>query len=219
MGVRVKICGLTNIDDARFAVQAGADMLGFIFYPASPRHVTVEKAQSIINLLKVEFGEETPILIGVFVNDSAKVIESTMSLVGLDLAQLSGNEPPDVLAQLQGRAFKVIHPESLDDAVAQFDRYVPFAPTEHFFPEIMVDTYHPNLHGGTGQLGDSEIIKQIVALSDRTMVAGGLNPDNVADVVWKFQPFGVDVASGVEESKGKKDFTKVKSFIANAKGR
>lgn len=219
MGVRVKICGLTNIEDARFAVQTGADMLGFIFYPASPRHVTVEKAQSIINLLKVEFGDDTPILVGVFVNDSAKVIESTLNLVGLDLAQLSGDEPPDVLAQLQGRAYKAIRPASLEEAAEQFEQYAAYAPGEHFFPEIMVDSYHPTLHGGTGEAGDPEIIKQIVALSERAMIAGGLTPENVADIVWKFQPFGVDVASGVEESKGKKDPAKVKTFIARAKGR
>ncbi len=219
MGVRVKICGLTNIDDARFAVQAGADMLGFIFYPASPRHVTVEKAQSLINLLKVEFGDDTPILVGVFVNDSAKVIESTLNLVGLDLAQLSGDEPPDVLDQLQGRAYKAIRPASREEAVRQFEMYTASASSEHFLPEIMVDSYHPTLHGGTGEEGDPEIIQQVISLSQRAMIAGGLTPENVGDVVWKFQPFGVDVASGVEESKGKKDPSKVKTFIARAKGR
>lgn len=215
--MRVKICGLTNIEDARFAVQCGADMLGFIFYPTSPRSVTVEKAQSIINLLKVEFGNDTPILVGVFVNDSAKVIQSTIDLTGLDLAQLSGNESPELMAQLQWKAYKSIHPQTLEEAAAQFEQYTTHAPVENYVPEIMVDTYHPSLHGGTGEMGDPEIIKQICALSDRTMLAGGLTPENVAEMIWKYRPFGVDVASGTELSKGKKDSAKVKAFIANAK--
>lgn len=217
MAVRVKICGLTNIEDARVAVQAGADLLGFIFYPASPRGVTIEKAQSIINLLKVEFGNDTPLLVGVFVNESAKIVESTMTLVGLDLAQLSGDEPPETIAALAGSAYKVIHPKTLEETVAQFETYAPYASSSHFYPEIMVDTYHPSMHGGTGETGDPDIIKQVCVLSERAMIAGGLTPDNVADMVWKYQPFGVDVASGVEETKGKKDHAKVKNFIAKAK--
>jgi phosphoribosylanthranilate isomerase len=217
MDIRIKICGITNLDDARVAVKAGADYLGFILYPPSPRSITVQNARLITDALREEFGEAVPYFVGVFVNESVSSIENNLSLGGLNLAQLSGDESPQVLSALNGRGYKAIRPQKLMYAQEDVRDYAPLGSKAPQHPAILVDAYHPDLQGGTGELADMDIVQQIHNLNPRMMLAGGLTPDNIGDIVRKIQPFGVDVASGVEASKGIKDHAKVYDFINNAR--
>jgi phosphoribosylanthranilate isomerase len=144
-------------------------------------------------------------------------IENKLAQGGLNLAQLSGDESPQVLAALNGWAYKAIRPQKLIYAQEDVRDYAPLGPQADYHPAILVDTYHPNLQGGTGHLADLTLVSQIRALTPRMMLAGGLTPDNIAEIVQTVQPFGVDVASGVEASKGIKDHDKVRHFISHAR--
>jgi phosphoribosylanthranilate isomerase len=135
----------------------------------------------------------------------------------LDLAQLSGDESAHVLTELQRRAYKAIQPRTVDEAIEDVQFFAPLGPPQDYHPEILVDGYHPDLRGGTGLLADPEIAQQVRAYSPRMMLAGGLNPDNIAEKIRIIQPFAVDVASGVEAEKGIKDHDKVRAFIQNAR--
>jgi phosphoribosylanthranilate isomerase len=217
MNIRVKICGITNLADARIALEAGADYLGFILYPNSPRHISIQDVRQITDALRAEYGDRVPFFVGVFVNESVAAIENKLGQGGLNLAQLSGDESPQVLAALNGRGYKAIRPQKLIYVQEDIRDYAPLGAKAEYHPAILVDTYHPDLHGGTGQLADLNLVAQIRALADRMMLAGGLTPDNIAEIVRTVRPFGVDVASGVEASKGIKDHGKVREFISNAR--
>ena len=210
----VKICGLTNLDDALCAVDAGADMLGFIFYPPSPRSVTIEVAQSIVASLRqsqIQNLKSEITLVGVFVNETPTHMLRVIHDVGLDAIQLSGNEPIEIVRSLDGRAVKVIR--KLHEAFT-FGGMQANA----MLPELILEADHPTLYGGTGQRANEQLALDL-ARQHRLMLTGGLTPDNVADIVRAVQPWGVDVASGVELTKGMKDHTKVLAFVRNAKAR
>jgi phosphoribosylanthranilate isomerase len=221
--MKVKICGITNLEDARVAAEAGADYLGFIFYPPSPRAVDKATAKAIIAHLQQHLAE-SPLMVGVFVNETAVTIAQTLDECGLDLAQLSGEEVPalagDPNSPLYGRAYKAIRPASAVEAEAEAEWYaVPRQKEEGSKgkrPSLLVDTYHPTLRGGTGKTVDWQIVQRLFAQMPGIMLAGGLNPENVATAVAQLKPFAVDVASGVEAKPGKKDHKKVRSFIINA---
>ncbi len=226
---RVKICGLTNLDDALAAAEAGADLLGFIFYDKSPRHVDVRSAAAIIRELRTSdhrspilgTGEpgspitdhRSPLLVGVFVNPSLEQVVRTLDYCGLDLAQLHGEEAPDLLAALPGRAFKALRPKDAAEAASQAELFAPFGPAGG--PDLLVDAYHPTLRGGAGQTGDWSLAAGLAG-QHRLLLAGGLTPDNVAHAIAQVQPWGVDVASGVEAAPGRKDPARVRAFIAAA---
>ena len=217
MSVWIKICGITNIEDARVAAKSGADYLGFIFFKDSPRAITPETANGIVNLLKIEFTATTPKFVGVFVNEAVPVIKEVMAYCHLDLVQLSGEEPPDVLEKLGNKVYKAIRPKSIEEAVEQAAKYLPHAPAELHHPALLVDAYHPELRGGTGEEADVAVVNKLKESTSRLMLAGGLTPDNVAEKVRTLKPFAVDVASGVEAEKGKKDHEKVRQFITNVR--
>ncbi len=197
--VRVKVCGITNPADALAAVSMGADALGFVFFPKSPRYVSPECARAIIQQLPPFVAR-----VGVFVNASIEAVEKTVWDVGLSAVQLSGDEPVDFLRNAPFsviRAVRVRDRESLEAMRA----YPPGT-------AIVLDSFHRDFFGGTGttfdwSLGhvDSEIY--------RVIIAGGLTPQNVKSAVDRFRPFGVDVASGVEERPGIKDYDKMRRFI------
>jgi phosphoribosylanthranilate isomerase len=223
---RVKICGITNVDDAADALLCGADFLGFIFYPPSPRGLAIPEAAKLIATLRqrTDTGPllrrlDGPRLVGVFVNESAAAVADTLNVCGLDLAQLSGDEPPDVVTDpaspLAGRAYQALRPQSAAGAAEAAARYS--APTANPSPTLLLDTYHPALRGGTGETVDWRLAAELRHLTPRLMLAGGLSPDNVAEAVRQVQPFAVDVASGVEAAPGRKDPDKVRRFIAAAK--
>ena len=209
--VHLKICGITSLDDAFCTVEAGADLLGFIFYARSPRYIAHERAAEIISA--VHHLSPAITTVGVFVDETPDRILAILSTVNLDLAQLSGNEPPEYLPQLAGRAYKAIRKST---AYASFIVRQPSVPpcvsSAKNCPDLLLDADHPSLYGGSG-LRANETFARSVAQECRLMLAGGLNPDNVEEVVRKIQPWGVDVSSGVEDSPGKKDHTKIHAFI------
>ncbi len=215
---RVKICGITNLDDALLAVESGADYLGFIFYPPSKRSITVKEAQRIVAELRKRPG--LPYLVGVFVNETGSDMAQILTTCQLDLAQLSGDETPNLVGDPEspifGRCYKVLRPATLDEAQAEAEWYLP-AETIPDHPTLLIDTRHATLYGGTGQKADWFIAARLARDISNLMLAGGLNPDNIAAAVSQVSPFAVDVASGVEATPGKKDPRLVRSFIANAK--
>ncbi len=204
----VKICGITNLDDALCAVDAGADLLGFIFYPPSPRSVRLEAAKEIVAGVKRRAPSIT--CIGVFVKETPAYMLRVLDEAGLDAAQLHGNDPADLVAL--GRqaylAVKAWKPGLGNGQPAQF--------TTRNLPDLLLDANHPMLWGGSGERADASLAAQI-AKQQRLLLAGGLTPENVADAIRTVQPWGVDVASGTEASAGKKDPAKVRAFVANAK--
>ncbi len=215
---RIKLCGVTTLDDALMCVAAGADMLGLNFYPPSPRSLTPDAARLITDGLRRTLGETCPVLIGVFVNLGASEIVRIMDEVGLDGAQLSGDESAPVLAGLDGRGFKAIRPRSRDEALDQTAGMLPFAPADDRLPSLLVDAYHKDLYGGTGEQASIEVALAVKAAAPRLMLAGGLTPDNVAERVRVIRPWGVDTASGVESAPGIKDPARVRDFIAAVQG-
>ncbi len=215
--MKVKICGITRLDDAYVAIEAGADMLGLNFYEPSPRYLVPDRAAQISTALRARYGEQCPLLVGVFVNASAAVIDSIMEQVQLDYAQLSGDESPDVLALLRGRAFKAIRPADQEQAERQI---VDFADsdTDDRAPAILLDAYHPALYGGTGEQASADLVAFTKQRVPRMMLAGGLTPENVAERVRMLRPWGVDVASGVEAGQaGVKSAERVRAFIHAAR--
>jgi phosphoribosylanthranilate isomerase len=202
----VKICGITNLDDARCALDAGADMLGFIFYPRSPRYIQPDTARVLVNAVKAWRHEI--ITVGVFVNEPPTHVLETLEAAGLDLAQLSGDEPVADVQVLGERAYKAIRDANAALKIAALPRRLPSA----VGPDLLLDADHPTLYGGSGVRAD-ESLAATLARQRRLMLAGGLTPDNVAQAIHVAQPWGVDVASGVEAVPGRKDHDKVRAFI------
>jgi len=215
---KVKICGLTRYEDAAAAVEAGADLLGFIFYEESPRFIAPEEARAIIAELHRTYpvAPEKPRYrtVGVFVNRPAAYIAAIMALVGLDWAQLSGDEPVAVLEGLKKRAYKAIRPRTYEEADAEASFYAALSP--RFGPRLLIDAYRPGEYGGTGQRADWEIAAKLAQLRS-ILLAGGLTPDNVAEAVRVVNPWGVDISSGVETAPGIKDHDAIRAFVHNAK--
>ncbi len=211
--VRVKICGLTNLEDAQVAAEAGADLLGFIFYEKSPRYVTPDVVREITyELRRTPFTARSasPVLVGVFVNAETAQILETLAHCGLDLAQLHGEEDASTAAALAGRAFKALRPRTVVEAEEAASRFVPYSPADG--PDILLDAWHPALRGGTGETGDWSLAAALTT-HHRVLLAGGLTPDNVAEAIRQVRPWGADVASGVEASPGRKDHRRVREFV------
>ncbi len=223
----IKICGITNLEDAITASEAGADILGFIFYPPSARYVPPETVRKIVqsstfnvqnrqkNIELETLNLERPAFVGVFVNSPADEIRQVMDFCGLDFAQLHGDESPEMVANFDGGAFKAINPQSLAEAEQQAQKF--FAPSPlrervRTSPFILLDAFHPTERGGTGKTADWGLAAQL-ARSYPILLAGGLTPENVARAIATVHPLGVDVSSGVETFKGKKDPDKVRAFI------
>ena len=210
---KVKICGITNLDDAIVAAEAGADFLGFILYPPSKRACDVKAAQCIVSHLRSL--PNCPTLVGVFVNEPLAFVRNTMTVCDFDMVQLHGEESAEYLHAFEEEAYKAIRPRTMQEAIEQTAIYtVPELPSR---PTILIDAYHPNLYGGTGETSDWEMARQIQTSSPQLMLAGGLTIDNVAQAVREVQPWCVDVASGVEASPGIKNHAAVRAFIQQAK--
>lgn len=216
---KIKICGITNLEDATFAARQGADFIGFIFYPQSARNIAPEDAGGIVQEVKRLLGAQSPRFVGVFVDASVQAVSKVRQHVGLDLVQLHGSETPDQLRQLGVGAFKALQLVSLEGAQALAEMYGTTVPDDACIPQLLVDAYHATEKGGTGQLADVAIA---VWLSGRyrLLLAGGLNPYNITAVIKTVHPWGVDVSSGVEmvcngkPIKGRKDPRKIQAFIS-----
>ncbi|RMG81586.1 MAG: phosphoribosylanthranilate isomerase [Chloroflexi bacterium] len=212
---KVKICGVMTFDDALQAAEFGADMLGLNFFKRSPRYVDPDDARKICDGLRAQLGEQCPVLVGVFVNELVANISTITTKVGLDFAQLSGDESDSMLKELRGIGFKAIQPMNKEMALEDVRYYAPYFPQDERAPSILLDAYHPHLYGGTGEQASVEVALTVKEAVPRMMLAGGLNPDNVAERIQAIHPWGVDVASGVEmpDSPGVKDPARVKRFI------
>jgi phosphoribosylanthranilate isomerase len=229
---KVKICGITNFEDAQVAVEAGADLLGFIFYEPSPRYVAPETVKEIVSRLKhrvsAPAGQRLDGLddllptthsvtyVGVFVNTPLEMVKQILDFCQLDAAQLHGEEPPEAVAQLNSPAFRVLRPQSPEEAEALIQKYIqspdrPVVPSSRL-PLFLLDAYHPTLYGGVGAVADWAVA---AGLSQRypLLLAGGLTPTNVVEAIRAVNPWGVDVSSGVEAEKGRKDHEKVRAFV------
>ncbi len=219
--MKVKICGITTLADALAAVDAGADYVGFNFYPKSPRYLTPEQCAAISARLRSSI-----VKVGIFVNEPPEHVARLLDGCGLDLAQLHGEEAPETIAALNGRAFKAFR--GIGERHAEFaaarslSRPVPSSPGESLVggegspPAFLVDAYSPTRYGGTGHTADWAAARPL-ARRYSFFLAGGLTPENVADAIAHVQPWGVDVASGVEHAPGKKDHVKMRVFVEKAK--
>lgn len=207
MRIRVKICGITNLEDARLAVDAGADAIGFIFLPASARYIDEDSAAEIIRKLK-------PFVttVGVFVDESVERIKEIALCAGLGAVQLHGGESPEFVEALRvslpnTRIIKVLRISDLDD-FSLISTYAADA--------VLLDTYHKDKYGGTGRSFDWDLILKVkMPVGIPLILAGGLNPGNVRGAIDKVRPFAVDVSSGVEIEPGKKDPALIKQFFKN----
>lgn len=202
--VRIKICGITRIEDALAAIAAGADALGFVFYARSPRAVTPAQASVIIAALP-------PFVttVGLFVDMPRAELTRLLSEVPLDLLQFHGDEGPDDCAGYGRPYIKALRVKAGDDVAAAIARY-PAA------SGILLDTFVAGTPGGTGEAFDWSLVPQDAAKP--LILAGGLTPENVADAVRQVRPYAVDVSGGVEASKGIKDAAKIQAFIQQARG-
>lgn len=211
---QVKICGITNEADARFCVEAGAHLLGFNFYKPSPRYITPDDAQAICTRLRAALGAACPVLVGVFVNATVGDVSIITNKVGLDFAQLSGDESRETLQELRGIAYKAIRPPSEDIALDDVRYFRQTFPSDERAPMLLLDAHHPQLYGGTGDLASISVARAVRRQVERLMLAGGLKPENVQGRVQTIRPWGVDVASGVESGDPRrKDPDKVRAFV------
>jgi phosphoribosylanthranilate isomerase len=205
----VKICGIKTLDDALVAANAGADMLGFNFYPPSPRSIELDTCTEIISQLTIHHPQLTTV--GIFVNETPQKIFQIMKSCGLDLAQLCGDESLGELTELSGRGFKAVRPHT---QVEGRDMLATYRRSDA--PAILVDAPAKNSFGGAGKTGDWSVARSLAEQAP-ILLAGGLHPENVAAAVQAVDPWGVDVASGVESSRGIKDPSKIRAFVAAAK--
>jgi len=199
--VRIKICGITNLEDAQLAAQLGADALGFIFYPQSLRAVAPDTARAIIAQLPPFVTS-----VGVFVDEEAAVVRDLAARVGLDWLQLHGQESPEYCRSLGRRVIKGFRIKDAN-SLAELAAYDGAAQA------LLLDTYKKGQTGGTGESFDWRLAQDARQFGP-IILAGGLTPDNVARAVEIAQPQAVDVASGVEATPGKKDVEKLRAFFS-----
>lgn len=199
MHTRIKICGITRLEDAQVAVAAGTDALGLVFYPDSPRYLPTAAAAAIAARIPPFVTR-----VGLFVNADATAVRAVLDQVALDCLQFHGDEPAEFCAQFQRPYLKAIRMRPEMDVMAAIQRYATAQ-------GILLDTYNPQYYGGTGQSFDWSRIPH--NLPAALILAGGLTPDNVAAAVRQIRPYAVDVSGGVEASKGIKDHAKLRAFI------
>ncbi|MCP8898857.1 phosphoribosylanthranilate isomerase [Gilvimarinus xylanilyticus] len=199
---RVKICGITRLDQAQHAVAAGADAIGLVFYPPSPRAVTIDNARAIARACGPFVTS-----VGLFVNAEPAQIEQVLARVPLQLLQFHGDEPAEFCEQFGRPYLKAIRMRPELDVVDAISRY-PSA------SGILLDAYTPGVPGGTGETFDWARVP--AAPSVPVVLAGGLTPANVAEAIIRTGCYGVDVSGGVEAAAGDKDPAKVENFIVNA---
>ena len=200
--IKVKICGITNKEDALYAVGCGADALGFIFYEKSPRYIEPDNAKTIIATLP-------PFVttVGVFVNKDFNDIRDITLLTGVTVVQLHGDESPSYCNLVEGKLIKAIRVKN-DSSIEGLKKYDVDA--------FLLDSFDKNSFGGSGLTFDWKLAEKAKQYG-KIILAGGLTPDNVEEAVKKVAPYGVDVNSGVEKKPGIKNKNKVKEFIIRSK--
>lgn len=199
MRTRVKICGFTRVEDAVIAAGLGVDAIGLVFYPPSPRNVSIEQAVAIVKALPAFVS-----VVGLFVDAEPDFINQVLQQVSIDCLQFHGDESPDV-CRLYGKPYlKAIRMKPDTNLTELAEHYADAA-------GLLLDAYHPGVQGGTGSSFDWELIKYQSGLP--IILAGGLTPENAALAVQQVRPYALDVSSGVESAKGIKDAAKMAEFI------
>lgn len=195
---RIKICGITSLDDAQYAVAAGASALGFVFYEKSPRCILPETVRQIV-------AELSPFVttVGLFVNTATETVQQTMQMAGLQVVQLHGDESPEDCCLEQYPVIKAVRVKDAD-SLAGIDRYQVSA--------LLLDAWSEEQYGGTGESFDWQLASHLTG-NLPLILAGGLRPDNVAAAIRQVTPYAVDVSSGVEIQPGRKDHHKIDKFI------
>ena len=203
MRTRIKICGITRVEDARVAVALGADAIGLVFYASSPRSVGIAQARAIIAAIP-------PFVttVGLFVDPAQGQVESMLRSCPLNLLQFHGDEAPDFCSSFGLPYIKAARVRADADLVQYLSPY-------HAAQGWLLDAYHEQLYGGTGESFDWKLIPHDLARP--VILSGGLTPDNVGAAVRQVKPWAVDVSSGVEAGKGVKDAAKIAAFIAGVK--
>jgi phosphoribosylanthranilate isomerase len=199
MRTRVKICGITNPQDALDAVSLGADAIGLVFYPPSPRSITIDQAREIVHGLP-----PFVTVVGLFVNASRDEIGEVLSQVPIDLLQFHGDESPDDCSGHGRPHIKAIRVREGVDLLAEQRRYSGAS-------GLLLDTYRKGTPGGTGELFDWDLIP--AEMAESVILAGGLTPDNIELAIQRVSPYAVDVSGGVEREKGIKDREKISAFM------
>ena len=204
----IKICGITNPEDALAAVEAGADAVGFIFVPSSPRVVTRDKVSQILALLPSAIQT-----VGVVANERPEFLESLLRVCPLQTLQFHGEESPEEVFSLKGqvkliKAIRVQNPKDIEQI-----------PDYEGVDAILLDARQPGQEGAASRPFEWDLVSRAKSFGIPLIVAGGLNPQNVGDLLAKVHPFGVDVSSGVEAAPGRKDPDLIRAFIASAKQR
>lgn len=200
---RVKICGITQPQDALAAAEYGADAIGFVFYPPSPRAVTVEKARLILQQMP-------PFIttVGLFVNAEPTEVKNILSVIPLDLLQFHGEEPPDYCQQFYRPYIKALRMKPDIDVLAEINHYSSAQ-------AILLDTYIPGEQGGTGKRFDWQRVPS--NCNKPLILAGGLTAENVSQAIQTLSPYALDVSGGVESSKGIKNVSKMAAFMQQVK--
>jgi phosphoribosylanthranilate isomerase len=206
VSLKVKICGITNVEDALAAVKAGADAVGFVFHKESPRRVTSDVVKRIVAQLP-----PFVLPVGVFVNEDIKIVRDLMDDCGLALAQLHGDEAAAYCDLLGRPVLKAIRLKDRGSLLSLAE-YTGRSRVRGF----VLDAFSAVSYGGTGQVTDWSLAAE-AARTVPVVLAGGLTPANVAEAVQKVKPYGVDVSSGVESRPGRKDHEKIRAFIKAAK--
>ncbi len=198
MRTRVKICGITRRQDAEFAAKIGVDAIGLVFYPASPRAVTISQAKAILADLPPFVS-----VVALFVDADVEFVRQCLSALAIDVLQFHGDESPDYCEQFERPYMKAVRMREGVDLLSLADRYKQAS-------ALLLDSYQPGVPGGTGVTFDWSLIKKI---ETPIVLAGGLTADNVAIAIKQIQPYAVDVSGGVEQDKGIKDRMKINAFM------
>ncbi len=209
--VRIKICGITNLADARAAIAAGADMLGFNFYRPSPRFIEPQDARAIIDALRPDIKKvsRTVTMVGVFVNEPAESVVRIAEETRIAAIQLHGDESVELCRKL-----KTLLPDRfLIKVIRAGGEAVTERATEYDVDAIMLDAFDAALRGGTGRTVDWALARRTGEAVPRLFLAGGLSPENVADAISAVQPYAIDACSALESSPGHKDAERVNAFV------
>lgn len=200
---KIKICGITSLEDARFVAGALADYMGFVFYEESPRYITPAKAGAMINWI------EGPECVGIFVNQPLDDVNMVGRQTGIDFVQLHGNENPDYCSLVDKPIIKAIHVEEGDTASELNERIEPYFNHVEY---LLFDTKVEGQWGGTGKSFDWSVLDE-VARGIPYFLSGGLNPENIVEACKVVNPYAVDISSGLEAEPGIKDFDKVDALM------
>jgi len=184
------------------------------FCAPGPRALPAWRARLVAGGRRSRRGRAGRRVVGVFGRAGAGALARILDEVGVDAAQLSGDAPPVILLALAGRAYKALRPRDMNEALDGAHSFAANTPRDERLPALLVDAYHPQLYGGTGEQASEDVARAVITVAPRVMLAGGLTPENVAARVRAIRPWGVDVASGVERAPGVKDMDRVRAFIA-----